>query len=81
MTKFRIMVQCRIIRKLCVFDDKGHFDAFISLKAARTWKESHVTQNSIPSAKKIHEYSLQKKSFLKCLWCGVFKAKAQFLLC
>ena len=60
MTKFRIMVQCRFIRKLCVFDDKAHFNAFISKKAARTWKESSVTQNSIPSAKKIREYPLQK---------------------
>ena len=49
MTKFRIMVQCRFIWTLCIFDDKAHFDALFPLKAARTWKESPVTPNSIPS--------------------------------
>ena len=47
MTKFRITVQSQFIRTLCVLDDETHFVNPIPLKAARTWKESPVTPNSI----------------------------------
>ena len=49
MTKFWIILQSRFIRTICIFHDKAHFDALIPFKGARTWKESPVTPNSIPS--------------------------------
>ena len=61
MTTFRIMGQCCFIRTLCIFDDEAHFDALIPLKAARTWKESPVTPNSIPTFFKNFEKRRKKR--------------------
>ena len=55
------MVQSQFTRTLCVFDDETHFDNPIPLLVARTWKESPVTPNSIPTFFKNFEKRRKKR--------------------